>query len=180
MLGKAEVTDSMETGLGGFLEHAPFAYLGLFMVVSGSGPRPRRSGSWTLLVCTEFMRLLQSSSINSPETKIYDRQKTFFPNHIVTSHRNENIRRVRVKHHLKGRWICRAMFPTTKVMLQLHSLVQPRTSLHSKQAHASLLKFTFLAGAMDTYPSDGLFRTFLHVEISLIKLDLHPLLDIVF
>lgn len=60
-LSKAKAIDSMEAGLGGFLEHSPFAYLSLFMVVSGCGPRPRRSGSWTLLVCTECMRLLQTS-----------------------------------------------------------------------------------------------------------------------
>lgn len=48
VLGKAEAIDSMEAELGGFLEHSLFAYLGLFMVVSGCGPRPRRSGIWTL------------------------------------------------------------------------------------------------------------------------------------
>lgn len=76
------------------------------------------------------------------------------------SHRNENIRRARGKRHPKGRRICRTMFPTAKVTLRMHTLAQPRTSLHSKQAHASLLRFTFSASAVDANPSDGLFHTF--------------------
>lgn len=139
--------------------HLPIlAYLWWSQVVVPAPEDLEAGPFWYALSSWDSCR--QSSSIYSPETKIYDRQKTFFPNHRVTSHRNENIRRVRIKHHPRGRWICRpcSLWPRWRLWWDL--LARDKDNLHSKQARASLLKFTFSASAMHTYPSDGLFHIF--------------------